>query len=79
MEYWQLAHLGMRRAPCELTEFELATSFTFSTNERTLIDARLLHRADAPHSQRSVRSRQAAPLKFHCARCFDGGAFSSVS
>lgn len=40
MDHWQLAYLGMRQMPRELSEFELATFFTFSPKERALIDAR---------------------------------------
>lgn len=43
MDYWQLAYLGMRQIPRELSEFELATFFTFSAKERGLIDARRSH------------------------------------
>lgn len=43
MDHWQLAYLGMRQIPRELSEFELATFFTFSAKERTLIDARRSH------------------------------------
>ena len=32
MEHWRLAYLGMRRMPRDLSEFELATFFTFSSN-----------------------------------------------
>lgn len=39
MDHWQLAYLGMRQMPRELSEFELATFFTFSPKERALIDA----------------------------------------
>jgi hypothetical protein len=31
MEHWRLAYLGMRRMPRDLSEFELATFFTFSS------------------------------------------------
>jgi hypothetical protein len=40
MEHWRLAYLGMRRMPRDLSEFELATFFTFSSKERALINAR---------------------------------------
>jgi hypothetical protein len=40
MEHWRLAYLGMRRMPRNLSEFELATFFTFSSKERALINAR---------------------------------------
>jgi hypothetical protein len=40
MEHWQVTYLGNRQIPRELTEFELATFFTFSAKERALIDAR---------------------------------------
>lgn len=40
MENWRLAYLGMRRMPRDLSEFELATFFTFSPKERALITAR---------------------------------------
>ncbi|CAG9184814.1 Tn3 family transposase ISBusp1 [Cupriavidus laharis] len=43
MDHWQLAYLGMRQIPSELSEFELATFFTFSAKERALIDARRSH------------------------------------
>jgi len=43
MDHWQLAYLGMRQIPRELSEFELATFFTFSSKERALIDARRSH------------------------------------
>ncbi len=43
MDHWQLAYLGMRQMPRELSEFELATFFTFSPKERALIDARRSH------------------------------------
>jgi hypothetical protein len=43
MDHWQLAHLGMRQIPRELSEFELATFFTFSAKERALVDARRSH------------------------------------
>jgi len=33
MEHWQLAYLGMRQIPDELSEFELARFFTFSRKE----------------------------------------------
>lgn len=39
MEHWRLAYLGMRRMPRDLSEFELATFFTFSSKERALINA----------------------------------------
>jgi hypothetical protein len=39
-EHWRLAYLGMRRMPRDLSEFELATFFTFSSKERALINAR---------------------------------------
>lgn len=40
MEHWQVPYLGMRQIPNELNEFELVTFFTFSSKERSLIDAR---------------------------------------
>jgi Domain of unknown function (DUF4158) len=40
MEHWRLAYLGMRRMPPDLSEFELATFFAFSSKERALINAR---------------------------------------
>jgi hypothetical protein len=40
MEHWRLAYLGMRRIPRDLSEFELATFFTFSSKERALLNAR---------------------------------------
>jgi len=40
MDHWRLAYLGMRQIPRELSEFELATFFTYSPKERALIDAR---------------------------------------
>ncbi len=40
MDHWRLAYLGMRQIPRELSEFELATFFTYSSRERALIDAR---------------------------------------
>ncbi len=40
MDHWRLAYLGMRQIPQELSEFELATFFTYSPKERALIDAR---------------------------------------
>ncbi|KAA0995534.1 DUF4158 domain-containing protein [Paraburkholderia panacisoli] len=40
MEHWQVTYLGIRQIPRELTEFDLATFFTFSTKERALIEAR---------------------------------------
>jgi Domain of unknown function (DUF4158) len=40
MEHWRLAYLGRRRMPRNLSEFELATFFTFSSKERALINAR---------------------------------------
>nr|WP_243737032.1 DUF4158 domain-containing protein [Cupriavidus sp. L7L] len=40
MDHWRLAYLGMRQIPQELSEFELATFFTYSPKERSLIDAR---------------------------------------
>jgi TnpA family transposase len=40
MEHWRLAYLGMRRMPRDLSEFELATFFTFSFKERALINTR---------------------------------------
>ncbi|XDA04449.1 DUF4158 domain-containing protein (plasmid) [Cupriavidus sp. Agwp_2] len=43
MDHWQLAYLGVRQIPRELSEFELATFFTFSAKERALIDARRSH------------------------------------
>lgn len=43
MDHWRLAYLGMRQMPRELSEFELATFFTFSPKERALIDARRSH------------------------------------
>ncbi|UBM07889.1 Tn3 family transposase [Cupriavidus metallidurans] len=43
MDHWQLAYLGIRQIPRELSEFELATFFTFSGKERALIDARRSH------------------------------------
>ncbi|ODV42401.1 hypothetical protein AWV79_27360 [Cupriavidus sp. UYMMa02A] len=35
-----VAYLGRRQIPQELSEFELATFFTYSPKERALIDAR---------------------------------------
>jgi hypothetical protein len=40
MEHWRLAYLGTRRIPRDLSEFELATFFTFSAKEQALINAR---------------------------------------
>lgn len=40
MEHWQVTYLGIRQIPRELTEFDLATFFTFSAKERALIEAR---------------------------------------
>jgi hypothetical protein len=40
MEHWQVSYLGIRQIPRELTEFDLATFFTFSAKERALIEAR---------------------------------------
>ena len=40
MEHWQATYLDIRQIPRELTEFELATFFTFSGKERALIDRR---------------------------------------
>ena len=37
MDHWRLAYLGMRQIPRELSEFELATFFTYSPKERALI------------------------------------------
>ena len=43
MDYWRLAYLGMRQMPRELSEFELATFFSYSPKERALIEARRSH------------------------------------
>jgi hypothetical protein len=43
MEHLQLAYLGIRQIPRELTEFELATFSTYSVKERALIHARRTH------------------------------------
>jgi hypothetical protein len=40
MEHWQVPYLGIRQIPSELNEFELTTFFTYSDQERALIDAR---------------------------------------
>jgi len=40
MEHWQVTYLGIRQIPRELTDFDLATFFTFSAKERALIEAR---------------------------------------
>ncbi|MBU9546209.1 Tn3 family transposase [Burkholderia multivorans] len=40
MDHWRLAYLGIRQVPRELSEFELATFFTFSKRERVAIDSR---------------------------------------
>jgi TnpA family transposase len=40
MEHWRLAYLGKRRMPRDLSEFELATFFTFSSKARAMINAR---------------------------------------
>ncbi|MGA7813640.1 hypothetical protein [Caballeronia sp.] len=40
MEHWQVTYLGIRQIPRELTEFDLATFFTFSAKQRALIEAR---------------------------------------
>ncbi|BBE10388.1 Transposase Tn3 family protein [Mycoavidus cysteinexigens] len=40
MDHWRVPYLGLRQIPAELNEFELNIFFTFSTRERTLIDAR---------------------------------------
>jgi hypothetical protein len=40
MEHWPVTYLGIRQIPRELTEFDLATFFTFSAKERALIEAR---------------------------------------
>lgn len=40
MEHRRLAYLGLRRMPPELSDFELAMFFTFSSRERLLINAR---------------------------------------
>jgi hypothetical protein len=46
MDHWRLAYLGMRQIPQELSEFELATFFTYSPKERALIDARRRHQPE---------------------------------
>lgn len=43
MDHGQLAYLGMRHFPQELSEFELNIFFTFSARERALIDGRRSH------------------------------------
>ncbi|HUL64683.1 MAG TPA: DUF4158 domain-containing protein [Burkholderiaceae bacterium] len=40
MEHWQVTYLGIRQIPRELTDFDLATFFTFSAKARALIEAR---------------------------------------
>lgn len=40
MDHWRHAYLGIRQVPCELSEFELSTFFTFSKRERAQIDSR---------------------------------------
>jgi len=43
MDHWRLAYLGMRQMPRELSEFELATFFSYSPKERALIESRRSH------------------------------------
>jgi transposase-like protein len=38
----------------------------------------LRHRVDASHSQRSVKPHKAAPQRYRCARCLDGGPLSTM-
>jgi hypothetical protein len=57
MEHWRLAYLGMRRMPRDLSEFELATFFTFSSKERALINVRR-----GPLYQYTIRGSQKMSL-----------------
>jgi hypothetical protein len=40
MEHWQVTYLGIRQIHRELSDFDLATFFTFPAKERALIEAR---------------------------------------
>ncbi|KJK24009.1 hypothetical protein UB46_13055 [Burkholderiaceae bacterium 16] len=47
MDHWQLAYLGMRQIPRVLSEFELATFFTFSLEPAPHVTTLMLrHRAE---------------------------------
>ena len=58
MDHWQLAYLGIRQIPRELSEFELATFFTFSSKDLIAISAG--HR---PETRVDARGRYLGKLR----------------